>query len=192
MAAVVASSEHAVPLFFAAAGTAAVVARLPVDPAALPTMRPVWGLTANLAVLAARLRFIGCRRVGGLSTGDLLAEGAKYLGRKLARLPDRRLADGEGRATAPVGERLNEVPVAAGPDGCGEAAELLIVYVGRERAANGLGGRLWSRLRGLPAAPIEFVLFIDESGAAWAAADPMVGDMHLQTLVAAPGGRWAE
>eukprot|EP00969_Alexandrium_andersonii_P344764 15240199-Alexandrium_andersonii.AAC.1 len=61
-----------------------------------------------------------------------------------------------------MGELLNEVAAAAGPGGCGEAAELLIVYVGRGRNANGVGGRLWSKLRGLPPAPIEFVTFIDE------------------------------
>eukprot|EP00969_Alexandrium_andersonii_P015705 687209-Alexandrium_andersonii.AAC.1 len=31
-------------------------------------------------------------------------------------------------------------------------------------------------------------MFIDEGGAAWAAADPTVGDMHLRTLVAADAG----
>eukprot|EP00969_Alexandrium_andersonii_P144348 6383517-Alexandrium_andersonii.AAC.1 len=70
-------------------------------------------------------------------------------------------------------ELLNEVPLATGPEGCGQPAELLIVYVGRHRNANGVGGRLWSRLRGLPTTAIEFALFIDEGGAAWAAADPM-------------------
>eukprot|EP00969_Alexandrium_andersonii_P117380 5192602-Alexandrium_andersonii.AAC.1 len=57
-----------------------------------------------------------------------------------------------------VDELLNEVAAAAGADGCG----LLIVYVGRERNANSIGGRLWSKLRGLPPTPIEFVVFIDE------------------------------
>eukprot|EP00969_Alexandrium_andersonii_P232949 10284605-Alexandrium_andersonii.AAC.1 len=141
MAAVVTSGQHTEPLFFAAAGTAEIVARLPVDLAALPTVHPAWGMTANLGVLAARVRFIGCRRLGGLSTGDSLAEGARYCGRQLARLPNGRLVDGEGRKTTLVDELLNEVAVAAGPDGCGDAAEFLIVYVGRERAANGVGGR---------------------------------------------------
>eukprot|EP00969_Alexandrium_andersonii_P242102 10692743-Alexandrium_andersonii.AAC.1 len=99
MAAVVTCKEHTEPLFFAAAGAAEVVARLPVDPAALPAVQPAWGFTANFAVLAARMRFIGCRRLGGLSTGDSLAEGAKYHGRQLARLPDSRLAAGEGKMT---------------------------------------------------------------------------------------------
>ena len=93
--------------------------------------------------------------------------------------------------TGLVDELLNEVPLATGPDGCGQAAELLIVYVGRYRNPNGIGGRLWSRLKGLPTTVIEFVLFIDEGGAAWAATDPMVGDVRLRTLVAAPSGRWA-
>eukprot|EP00969_Alexandrium_andersonii_P272695 12051730-Alexandrium_andersonii.AAC.1 len=90
-----------------------------------------------------------------------------------------------------VDELLNEVAVATGPEGCGQAAELRIVYVGRTRNANHIGGATWSRLRGLPPTAIEFAMCIDEGGAAWAAADPMVGDMHLRTLAAAPGGRWA-
>eukprot|EP00969_Alexandrium_andersonii_P107303 4733327-Alexandrium_andersonii.AAC.1 len=72
------------------------------------------------------MRFIGCRRLGGLSTGDSPAEGAKLHGRQLARLADSRLADGEGRLTNLVDELLNEVAVATGPEGCGQAAELLI------------------------------------------------------------------
>eukprot|EP00969_Alexandrium_andersonii_P238608 10533244-Alexandrium_andersonii.AAC.1 len=87
------------------------------------------------------MRFVGCRRLGGLSTGDSLADGARYCGRQLARLPKGGLVEGEGRMTTLVDELLNEVAVAAGPDGCGDAAELLIIYVGRERAANGIGGR---------------------------------------------------
>eukprot|EP00969_Alexandrium_andersonii_P253119 11186909-Alexandrium_andersonii.AAC.1 len=59
-----------------------------------------------------------------------------------------------------VAELLNEAAEAAGPDGRGEAAELLIVCAGRERNANCIGGRLRSKLRGLPPAPVEFATFI--------------------------------
>eukprot|EP00969_Alexandrium_andersonii_P371982 15480707-Alexandrium_andersonii.AAC.1 len=65
MAAIVTRKDHTEPLFFAANGEAEVVGRLPVDPGAMPTVAPAWGYTANLAVLAARMRFIGCRRLGG-------------------------------------------------------------------------------------------------------------------------------
>eukprot|EP00969_Alexandrium_andersonii_P129002 5700783-Alexandrium_andersonii.AAC.1 len=49
VAAVVTCKEHTEPLFFAATGAAEVVARLPVDPSALPAIHPAWGFTANLA-----------------------------------------------------------------------------------------------------------------------------------------------
>eukprot|EP00969_Alexandrium_andersonii_P347111 15346465-Alexandrium_andersonii.AAC.1 len=90
-----------------------------------------------------------------------------------------------------VDELLNEVAMAMGREGCEKAAELLIVYVGRNCNANQIGGTMWGRLRGLLPAAIEFATLIDEGGAAWAAADPMVGGVRLRTLVAAPGGRWA-
>eukprot|EP00969_Alexandrium_andersonii_P307129 13576526-Alexandrium_andersonii.AAC.1 len=91
----------------------------------MPAVAPAWGYTASLAVLAARLRFIGCKRLGGLATGDSLAEGARLLGRKVARTADSRLTNSEGNMAGLVDELLNEVPLAAGPDGCGDAAELL-------------------------------------------------------------------
>eukprot|EP00969_Alexandrium_andersonii_P100593 4437705-Alexandrium_andersonii.AAC.1 len=67
------------------------------------------------------------------------------------------MAEGKGRAGLLVDELLNGVEVATGQDGCGDAAELLIVYIGRDRAANNIGGKLRSRLRGLPATPVECV-----------------------------------
>eukprot|EP00969_Alexandrium_andersonii_P092295 4075152-Alexandrium_andersonii.AAC.1 len=45
---------------------------------------------------------------------------------------------------------------------------------------------MWSKLRGVPPTPIEFVMFIDEGGAVWAAADPTVG--RRRALAHAGGG----
>eukprot|EP00969_Alexandrium_andersonii_P151341 6692087-Alexandrium_andersonii.AAC.1 len=74
----------------------------------MPTISPAWGFTANLAIFAARMRFIGCRRLGGLSTGDSIVEGAKLHGRHITRLADSRLAVEEAQMANLVDELLNE------------------------------------------------------------------------------------
>eukprot|EP00969_Alexandrium_andersonii_P232090 10248652-Alexandrium_andersonii.AAC.1 len=72
-----------------------------------------------------------------------------------------------------------------------DAAQLLIVYVQRQAGSRGIGGQInykWEPAE-LPQTHIEFVLFVAETGTAWAAADPSYGDRALRNLLAAGTGR---
>eukprot|EP00969_Alexandrium_andersonii_P158966 7023177-Alexandrium_andersonii.AAC.1 len=86
---------------------------------------------------------------------------------------------------------LAEVPAAQADASGQDAAQLLVVHVQRQAGAGGIGGQITCRRE--PAEPpqthIEFVLFVAETGTAWAAADPSFGDRALRGLLAAGSGR---
>eukprot|EP00969_Alexandrium_andersonii_P063391 2791204-Alexandrium_andersonii.AAC.1 len=143
--------------------------------------------------MCIRDRFVltGRADAAGNLQGVAVERGATERGRTLRIHPAARMRGLEGVQAAFLDAALAAVPVTAVDAGGREAAQLLVVYVQRQPDSGGIGGRLSYRYAPaeLPQAPIEFVLVVAGAGAAWAAADPTVGDRGLRNLIAAETGR---